>query len=103
MCVAALVFPLRPDEKCRIAFFSSLSYGPVLASCGPFLLQFAADLLPPPQEEGPDDQGIKTVTTFRRNDKGQVEKVRSGGVRGSPLLTRSLALPSSHAAKVSQH
>ncbi len=31
---------------------------------------------PPPQEEGPDDQGIKTITTFRRNDKNQVEKVR---------------------------
>jgi len=33
------------------------------------------DVLPPPQEDGPDAQGIKTITSFRRNDKGQVEKV----------------------------
>jgi hypothetical protein len=33
------------------------------------------DVLPAPQEEGPDAQGIKTITSFRRNDKGQVEKV----------------------------
>jgi hypothetical protein len=37
-------------------------------------------MLPPPQETGPDDQGIKTITSFRRNDKGQVEKVRSPGL-----------------------
>ncbi len=47
---------------------------------------FAGDILPAPQEDGPDDQGIKTITTFRRNDKGQVEKVgprerKSGGQR----------------------
>ena len=34
------------------------------------------DALPPPQEEGPDANGIKTVTSYRRNEKlGVIEKV----------------------------
>jgi translation initiation factor 3 subunit G len=33
------------------------------------------EILPAPHEEGPDEQGLKTLTVYRRNDKGQVEKV----------------------------
>jgi hypothetical protein len=45
--------------------------------------------LPPPTEEGPDEEGIKTTTSYRRTDKGAVEKV----VRRVKVVTTFTRIP----------
>jgi hypothetical protein len=45
--------------------------------------------LPAPSEEGPDADGIKTTTTYRRTEKGAVEKI----VRRVRVITQQIRVP----------
>ena len=45
--------------------------------------------LPAPTEEGPDSDGIKTTTTYRRTDKGGIEKI----VRRVRVITQQIRVP----------
>ena len=54
----------------------------------PPLLAEAPAALPAPVEEGPDETGVKTITTYRRTDKG-VEKV----VRRVKVITTYTRVP----------